>query len=198
MVGKTALDLISEIKSDSLPDRARMEDLMLRFQLLLAIGHASEVMEGLKLENIRKAMPPELYALHLLFAGRHRDYSAMDEAIVTLEKGARRARKIRRIGPRGAVRLALTTLAPPPVGSAVALAGPCAPLPILFRDFDNMRALLELQHNEVANLITLRGIFALESGNTALARAAFNAPSTPPARPTASPISLSLAATSNS
>lgn len=170
-LGKTALDLLTTVKPETLPEQARLSDLQLRLKLLLAMGRPNEVMDVLKLENVRKSVPANLYATNLLFAGAALgDYDAVDKSLGTLEKAAREnLDKMNGLVRERAAKVAPTFLFMPKFGTTPAVAQSFAP----YQELAGLHDLVSLQHNEFCTLITLRGIFALEAGNTDQARAAF-------------------------
>jgi tetratricopeptide (TPR) repeat protein len=133
-------------------------------------------MESLKKEDIRKSLPPELYAINQLFAGAALgDYDAMEEALAAIEKSMRENLiKSRDLAHERVGRNAPALLMMPKIGSAAALAaGAVALSPLPLQEINTMRDLLHLHQNELSNAITLRGIVALEAGNTEYARTLF-------------------------
>jgi tetratricopeptide (TPR) repeat protein len=175
-LGKKALDILLEIKPESLPAKVRLADLQLRYQILLGMGRADIVMESLKNDDIRKSLPPDLYALNQLFAGAALgDYDAVDEGLAVLEKNFKAGSEGSRAGAAMAIgKYAPALLVTPQIGSASALAVAAtlqANTPL--RELNNLGMALGSQHNELSNAITLRGIMALEAGNTEHARTLF-------------------------
>ncbi len=175
-LGKKAYEILAEIEPDSLPDRLRLADLSLRFELLLAMGQANDVMTSLKKDNIRKGLPPEIYADNLLLAGAALgDYAAMEDALAALDKIEReKLDKVRELVRERAGKYAPALLVMPTMGSAVVLASAAvAQSPMPLQELNDARESLHKGHNELSNTITLRGIIALEAGNTQHARVLF-------------------------
>jgi hypothetical protein len=175
-LGKKALDILLEIKPDTLPDDQRLADMQLRYDLLLATGHADTVMDSLKTQNVRKSLPPVIFARNQLLAGAALgDYDVTEEALAALEKIAQEeVKKGRDLALERVGKFAPMLLVMPKIGSASALAT-AATLQALapIGETNNIHRLREFQHNELSNAITLRGIVALEAGNTAFARTLF-------------------------
>jgi tetratricopeptide (TPR) repeat protein len=175
-LGKKAYEILSDIKPESIPEKLRAVDLQMRYRLLMAMGRADEVMKSLKTEDMKKNLPVELYATNLLVAGAALgDYDAMEEALAAIEKNMKQGMKSAHSG----VEIATAALAPellviPQIGSAGALAT-AATLQALMplAQIQGMRIELEGLHNELGNAVTLRGIVALEAGNTEFARTLF-------------------------
>ena len=175
-LGKKALEILSELKGEGLPPQSQQYALLLQFRLLLALGQADKVMQGLQEENVKKGLPPEAYATNMILAGGALgDYAAVETSLATLEAEMRKAGQQSREASATAIAGFVPCLMHlPKMGSAAAIATACvlqsnAPLGTMHKIQD----VLEVQQNEMCNTITLRGIMALEAGNNDFARALF-------------------------
>ena len=101
----------------------------------------------------------------------------MEEALAAIEKVNRdNLNKAREAASERAGRFAAALLMTPKLGSASALAASLAVIdqpPHPFIEAYVRRKVLNDQHNDLSNTITLRGIIALEAGNTEHARGLF-------------------------
>ena len=169
-LGKTALGvLLAQRETDiaALTPEEQVADLQLRFDLLIGMGRVDLVLESLQKENIRKALPPSIYAyFQLMAAGAIGDYEAMDKALLELEKSYREAaRQSRRTSVRAL--FIVPDFYAPAALNTLAFAH-------LMQGNPALRHIHE-QQNELYNAMTLRGIAVLEAGNTKHARAIFDA-----------------------
>jgi tetratricopeptide (TPR) repeat protein len=177
-LGKKAFEILEQIGKEPLPDRIQLPYLYLSYEILFAMGRPDEVMKSLKTDNIRKSLPPDLYALNLLLAGAALgDYDATEEALAALDKlGHENLNKSREAATERAGRFGPALLMTPNFGAVSALAAAVAVIdhpPYPFFEAHLRRRMLQDQQNELCNVITLRGIFALEAGNTGHARVLF-------------------------
>ncbi len=175
-LGKKALEILLEIKPETLPDEQRLVDMQLRYSLLLATGHADRVMASLKEVDAKKSLPPPVFAQNLLFAGAALgDYEAVDEALASIEKSMQAdLKKSRAQALELAGQFAPAVLLLPRTGSAAALAGAAVGYPRAAKEIESGIQVAQVTlHNELGNAVTLRGIMALEAGNTAHARTLF-------------------------
>jgi hypothetical protein len=157
-LGKAALDTLGALDSSNLSRDEQVGRLMLQFELLLSVGRAEEVAELLRDEKIRQAVPASIVAEFQLFAGGAvGDYEMMDQGAKYMEASFAKA----------VAALAPSVLITPTMQSGNVLAFTYTWQNRLARD------LLALQNNELCNLTTLRGIIALEAGDTRAARTLF-------------------------
>ncbi|HZZ78891.1 MAG TPA: hypothetical protein VFE62_10260 [Gemmataceae bacterium] len=176
-LGKKALEMLStELNVEALTPQAQRTALLLQYRLLLSAGQADMVMEGLQQEGVKKGLPPDSYAEYLFYAGAALgDYASMEKALATLEgtlrDGTRQARNTSATALSGFVPCLMQA---PCVGSnaAIAQAFVLQSIPPLSA-MNKMSDVMQTQYNEMCNTITLRGIVALEAGNTDFARTLF-------------------------
>jgi tetratricopeptide (TPR) repeat protein len=174
-LGKKALEVLLEIDQKSLKEEEQLPYLVRRFDLLLDTGRVDIVADDLKHENVRNALPPVLLAQYELFAaGAVGDYIAMDEALALIEQQQREG--IRLVGEeikRRRTRCAPSMVLAPLQHCATGLiAGVTQTLPTHWRLNESLLHLSKA-HNDLFNTKTLRGIVALEAGDTNDAREIF-------------------------
>jgi len=161
-LGKKALEILLALNMEKLDPNEQIGNVMLRFEILLARGQADLVLDSLKDERLRKVLPPLMLAQYLLLAGGAAgDYEAMEQGAVDLEAMFAEAVRIRRALCVPSMLLTPSMQSPATVAFALTLT--------TSRTLDDFH----LQNNELCNLMTLRGILALEAGNTKKARAIF-------------------------
>lgn len=86
-LGKKALEILGAIKADALADNERMPYHQFRYDLLLSMGRADLVAAELAHADVKKGLPPEIYARYQFWtAATIGDYESMDTALTTLEK----------------------------------------------------------------------------------------------------------------
>jgi hypothetical protein len=157
-LGKTGLEVLLSLKEDKLTADQQFASLLMSFELLLTMGQGEVVAQQLRKEAVRKALPASVYGRYqLLAAGATGDYEGMEQG----------AKQLEGIFVQSLVHLAPATLVWPTMQSAGPLGYTYAWQSRLALD------LLATQNNELCNLMTLRGILALEAGDTQKARALF-------------------------
>ena len=173
-LGKKALDLLLAIDPNSLSKEEQVGYLRFHFDLLLAMGRIDVVAENLQREEVRNALP-SLY--QLLTAAALGNYAGCDEAFPVIETELQEGIKhlAKEVNFRRTLCLPSMVVGPVPQSIntlAVALLLQTA-LPL-----NQMNEALDRQaklDNDLYNLKTLRGILALEAGNTKQARTIFQA-----------------------
>ena len=176
-LGKKALELLNAIDPTSLKNNE--QDLYLRhtFDLLLAIGRADVVAENVKKAHGLKREAPEMYARYqLVTSGILGNYKVMDEALEILEyplrervKGMtdihdkRRNEMLFLVTAAGTQTYLSTTVAAVGLRTGWAWLG----------GYSQAYGQLLQAKNDLGNVITLRGIAALEAGDTKQARLHF-------------------------
>lgn len=158
-LGKHALETLLTIKQESLKDEEQLAYLRLRCELLIRSGRADIVNNDLQREDVRKSVPS-----YVLLAGAAvGNYAAVDQSAAEIEKQLRAA-----IQETERLHGACIVIAPA-FHSHLAFANTVV-APHLFWTIN-----FNDQQNELCNLLTLRGICALEAGDTANARTQFQA-----------------------
>lgn len=161
-LGKKALEILHTLTPASLPANEQLGYLHLRFDLLIEMGHFNVVAEDLKEENVRKALPPLRFAYYqTLVAGVLGEYQRMNRELLVYEEELRKGVALQH-----------------GFWFASLLAPPGIPSPLFHGCSLRIRALQHLgylneRQNDLYNMITLRGIAALEAGDTPNARDIF-------------------------
>ncbi len=160
-LAKTALETLQAMPKGSLKEGEETYFITFRFELLLEMGRADIVAEDLRQANVSNRLHPLLLANYQIIAGAAvGDYANCELAFAALEKQA----KTRLLGRR-IVHAAQVTVE----ASALANGNFVGTLPLI--KFSTLN--LDVEQQELCNLITLRGILALEAGDTQQARALF-------------------------
>jgi hypothetical protein len=175
-LGKKALDLLLEIDPKTLAQEEERAYLLMRFELLLAMGRVDVVADNLKLESVRAILPEAMIAQYQVFtAGALGDYETLDEALSVIEKQQREnlMRLKEGLNARRSLCVPSMFLAPAlPSGGALSVAVMLQTIPAL-RQMNDATDQSDKMHNDLFNTITLRGTMALEAGATRRARTLF-------------------------
>ena len=163
-LGKKALEILSAIPLDSLKEGEHFNVMLAQMELMLKSGNADKVAEAIREETMRNRLGPLFLANYQILAGGALgDFAMLDEGAATLEKQLRaEAQEYIKGLPQGI--LFGTFLSPEEHIVAT----------VAFHTVIRLDRLQERQ-KELCNIMTLRGIAALESGDTAKARAIFAA-----------------------
>jgi hypothetical protein len=169
-LAQKAWDVLTEIDQNSLTKEDLHKYLLIRFDLALSMGRVEILADDLKHEGVRAAVPAPI---QLLAAGALGDYQAMDEALALIEQqqreGLRRlGEDIKRQRTRCAPSMVLAPTQPFPAGLIAGLTNVAHTL--VFE-----RIAVSNAHYDLFNAMTLRGIVALEAGETEHARDLFQA-----------------------
>jgi hypothetical protein len=178
-LGRKSLDLLLAIDPKSVQPQDQLRYISLQFLLLLKIGEADTVRKNLQEKSIQERLPPEVYNQFLLFASAALgNYELMDDALAKLEARLHDATQVttndlnRRRGE-----CLLPLLLTPSMRSSSAVAAALGLETLLTAHPFNRYILSERQHtqalNNLLNTTTLRGILALEAGDTKAARTHF-------------------------
>ena len=161
-LGKQALDIVLGIRPDSLKPEEQLGYLRLRFDLLLAMGRVDVVADILREKSVRQMLPPTVAGRYQVLAGGVLgDYEMMDQGLIELEKANREAVRVLQS-------VLIARVLVPPAGLSL------PPYAAFIRTRSLEPGLvLQAQQYDLYNLMTLRGIAALESGDTAKARTLF-------------------------
>lgn len=164
-----AVELLEEAmkRSDMAPEK-RMAFFQIYFDLLLRLGRANAVADWLKVPQNKESLPLEMYAeFRLQSAAAVGDYAGADAALGLMTKGlAEHLIVEREIAARIAAGVIGAPLLSPVLGSTP---------PSAFMVMDELRHFsaltgqmdrVNLVLNELGNALTLRGILALEAGET--------------------------------
>ncbi len=177
-LGKKGLELVVAIDVKTLSDKDQQVYLPLLFNMLIEMGRADLLVGHLQESNIRKALPPLLLAQYqALAAGAIGDYEGMDEALRDFEKGLREGFPImhKDVQVRGEACVASTFLVAAhhcPLTLLVNVAFLTAPQ---LMSLDQAVGMSNKVYNDLFNAMTLRGIAALEAGETKRALEIFEA-----------------------
>ncbi len=175
-LGEKSLEIIESIKIDALEPEKRLAFLQTYFDLLLRLGRAHAVSDWLKEPKNKESLPREMYAEYrLVSAVPVGDYAGAQEALDILEEGfTGQLQKEREAAARAYASLFRAPVFAPVLSSVLG----SAPL-----GSENVRGAaialsdqldrVNLLKNEMCNAIALRGILALESGDTSAALAHF-------------------------
>jgi hypothetical protein len=178
-LGKKALDILVTMDATALDPGQDAARLRLFFELLMEMGRIDIMSAELNRAVVRERLPEFLLAQYqLCSAGVLGNYEAMDEALTVIEKAIRAEMKptpealiIKRLEAIPA-RFIVPTLGWPTMATTVAVTQH------YYRSIDQLFSKLEfsaLQYNSLLNTMTLRGIMALEAGDTKRAREIFDA-----------------------
>ncbi|MBI1831728.1 MAG: hypothetical protein HYR84_09790, partial [Planctomycetes bacterium] len=185
-LGKKAFDLLTAIDEKSLTKDEQPLYLRLRFDLLLAIGNVDVAKANIEQPEVRKAIPPlDLAQIQLFVGGALGEYANMDEALLSIEKELQE--RVRQTGENlSASRAGCVASAffGPTMqsGNAMALALTLQTLPVGLTD-DGKEVVMPFGryflaskidaevNNDYFNAKALRGMLALEAGDTKRARA---------------------------
>lgn len=175
-LARKALELLDAIEPASLKDQEHETFLRMTLDLHLTTGQVDRVADDLKkAHGLKRHQPDVYYTYQLVVAGVLGDYKAMDDALEMLEDGLReRLKQVsaetdrRRNNTVPMVAAAGTQTSFPALASTVGLR--TAPAILHFS-----QAYFEQQQtkNDLGNVMALRGITALESGDTKQARSFF-------------------------
>jgi hypothetical protein len=171
-LGKKAWDILMETDQTTLAKEEVHTYLLSRFDLALSMGRVDIVAEDLKNENVRSALPPAVLAqFELLAAAAVGDYQTMDQALALIEQQQREGirlvgEEIKRRRTRCAPSMVLVPLQHFATGLVVGVIQTLETL-----EFE--RIVAGKAHNDLFNTKTLRGIVALEAGDTNQAREIF-------------------------
>jgi hypothetical protein len=137
------------------------------------MGRVEIVAGNLKQESVRNALPPIRLAQYEFFtAGAVGDYQRIDETLPVIAKQQRENLDIltQELNRRRSFSVAFLFIAPlPQSGSASAVSFTFQALPAL-RQVYEMQGETDKMYNDLFNTQTLRGILALEAGETKRAR----------------------------
>jgi tetratricopeptide (TPR) repeat protein len=176
-LGKKALEILLAIDPETLEKREQLAYLVMRLELLTSLGHADIVAGHLKQEDVRNALPPILYAQYRLFAGGALgDYEAMDEALGAFEAEIRQGVKAKAVEVDVRQSLCAPSLFLVPTNHTTSnLVGGAMLTLESFLNLNGSIGQRNKMNHDLFNTLTLRGIAALESGDTKRARAIFQA-----------------------
>jgi hypothetical protein len=176
-LGKKALELLNAIDQTSLKNNEQDPYLRLTYDLLLAIGRADVVADNVKKAYGLKREAPEVYARYqLVTSGILGDYKLMDEALEILEYPLReRVKEMTDIHDK---RRNETMLMVTAAGTQTYLSTTVAAVGLRtgwawLNGYRQTYGQLLQAKNDLGNVITLRGIAALEAGDTKQARLHF-------------------------
>ena len=163
-LAKKALELLGPIPADALKAGEQSVRLRMMLELLLMTGQSETVASALRDEGNRKRMGPFMLGQYqVLTGGALGDYAMIDEGAAVIEKQFRaETQELIRALPQGILFGSFLS----PEENMVST--------VAFHTFIRLNRLQEKQ-NELCNVTTLRGIAALESGDTKKALDIFNA-----------------------
>ncbi|MBI2805286.1 MAG: hypothetical protein HYX68_09945 [Planctomycetes bacterium] len=174
-LGRTALDILEKIDPKSFKGKDQENYTQTVLALLLEMGRVDVVAENLAKSAALKEQQPLIFASYkVMSAGALGDYKAMDESLAVIEKAARED-----LERKKKEALARAQSAVPMLSSAGMQTSPLALMLATRATVDSLIVAAgavgqERQaRNELCNLITLRGICALEAGDTKQAQAYF-------------------------
>jgi hypothetical protein len=161
-LAKKALEILLPLQADALKEGEQYARLQMLLELLLATGRAETVAETLREEAARRRMGPLTFAQYQILAGGALgDFAMFDEGAATIEKQFRaETQELIRVLPQGILFGSFLAPEENTIGT------------VAFHTFIRLKRLQERQ-NELCNVMTLRGIAALESGDTKKARDIF-------------------------
>jgi hypothetical protein len=172
-LAKKAWEVLMETDQTTLAKEDVPRYLVARFELALSMGRVDAIADDLKQEWVHAALPAQV---QLLAAGVLGDYEAMDQALSDIEKLARAEVKSKRelVDHNRLLTVPPMVLAPMQHFPTGLVAGVSQTLPSHW-GLEVSLLLLKNAHSDVFNAMTLRGILALEAGDTKQARAIFQA-----------------------
>ena len=169
-LGEKALEILEAIKPGDLDAEKRLAHLQIHFDLLLRLGRANAVADLLKDGNFKESLPALMYAeFRLQAAAATGDSTGAQEALDLIEKGfAEQYQKEREAAARVFINVVRTPLLSPILSSAMPGAPVAASeLSRAYYGYAEQQNRIDSLRNELCNAITLRGILALEAGDTA-------------------------------
>ncbi|MBM3996916.1 MAG: hypothetical protein FJ303_22615 [Planctomycetes bacterium] len=188
-LAKKARELLDEIDEKSLGKDEIPLYLRLRFDLLLSIGEVKHVKADIEQPDVRKVVSPvELAEFGVYVYGALGDYASMDQALLTIEKALQDPVRQAAENLKAARSVSIVaTFISPSLESSNVLAGRVmmrtAPFGVTddnkpaYLEFGRLRMAIDIDEklaNDYYNAKTLRGILALEAGDTKRARAVFD------------------------
>jgi hypothetical protein len=175
-LGKKAIEILGAISAESVPENERLSFILFRYDLLLSMGLAQIVAEDLAHENIKKALPAELYARYQFWsAGVIGDYETMDKALTSLaqslrEKGKEQGEHARKIAIESAPGMFAAGTQPSLHDLVWTLTARTLPQTEAGRQSLIVHERLRV---ELCSVLTLQGIILLEFGDTKKAQMLF-------------------------
>jgi hypothetical protein len=170
-LGKKALDLLIGVDVKLLEGQEQTAYLPIYFNMLVEMGRADVLARDLAKEEVQKALPPILLTQYqLLLAGAIGDYEAMDKWLNEFEKPMREGLpllrkelpKLHRDACGPAVLLAMSPLSGPALAANANLLFTLPPSIALSQTLGVSGKV----HNDLFNVMTLRGIALVEAGET--------------------------------
>ena len=163
-LGKKALEVLQAIPKGGLKEEEKPKFLEIYLDLMFRMGDVDQIAEELQKDDFRKALGPFMLSQFQLFVGGIRgDYQTADEGAAGVEKHYREVAAFYRTC------IDQSFFFCPSMSSGASQATAYA-----FRVNTDIGFVESTGvHNDLFNIMTLRGILALESGDTAKARAIF-------------------------